>query len=150
MSPRTRDRRRGGCAAEDAGEGANAASPRRDAKTPWMLALAKMKLFFSPLRLQTTTNDDAEHSKTNPCSLHLFAASDNHNSNDYCYSCLLRRCCRLAESGTLLCQAAEGCRGLFCDQSGALCSRPLGASTRGEQKHRIISCDKHGTRRRRP
>lgn len=49
----------GGCAAEDAVEGTNAASPRRDGETPWMSAIAKMKLLFSPVRLHTTINSDA-------------------------------------------------------------------------------------------
>lgn len=119
----------GGCAVEDAVEGTNAASSRRDGKTPWMLPLSKMKLFFSPLPLQTTTNNDAEHNKRNTCSLHLVAASNN-NNNCY-YSYLLQCCCSLAESSTLFCQATEGCRGLFNDPVRSLCA--LGHSMQAQE-----------------
>lgn len=106
-----------------------------------LLALAGIKLVSSPLCLQTTLNNDAEHSETHRCSLPSVVASSNNNNNNCCYSHFLQHCCRLAEGGTLFCQTTGGCQGPFYHQSGIpLCSWPQ-HSARGEQKYLIISCD---------
>lgn len=119
--------------------GPAAASPQRGDKS---LSI----LLVSPIGLQNTRNNYMEHNKTNTCSSHLLAPSNN----NYYYSFLFQFCLQPRGEQRLMLPGSGGmasCVVFFYDQSGIpLCSWLLNPGTRREWEHGIVSCDKHGTR----